>query len=94
MGEWAAACQLAASHPTLHATWACLLSRLANLLCPCSALGNIPGVPKVHYKGRQGDYFIMVCVWVSACGCMGLHAFGWRARLKSSFFFFRTLRAP
>ncbi len=26
----------------------------------CSALGNIPGVPKVHYKGRQGDFYIMV----------------------------------
>ena len=25
-----------------------------------SALGNIPGVPKVHYKGRQGDFYIMV----------------------------------
>ncbi|KAG7672488.1 hypothetical protein Ndes2526B_g08992 [Nannochloris sp. 'desiccata'] len=24
------------------------------------ALGNISGVPKVHYKGRQGDYYIMV----------------------------------
>ncbi|KAI3428793.1 hypothetical protein D9Q98_007612 [Chlorella vulgaris] len=24
------------------------------------ALGNIPGVPKVHYKGRQGDFYIMV----------------------------------
>lgn len=24
------------------------------------ALGDIPGVPKVHYKGRQGDYYIMV----------------------------------
>ncbi|GAB4816588.1 hypothetical protein N2152v2_003634 [Parachlorella kessleri] len=24
------------------------------------ALGNVPGVPKVHYKGRQGDFYIMV----------------------------------
>lgn len=24
------------------------------------ALGNIAGIPKVHYKGRQGDYYIMV----------------------------------
>ena len=25
-----------------------------------STLGNTVGVPKVHYKGRQGDYYIMV----------------------------------
>jgi aromatic ring hydroxylase len=25
-----------------------------------SSLGGIHGVPKVHYKGRQGDYYIMV----------------------------------
>ena len=39
----------------------------------CSALGNIPGVPKVHFKGKQGDYYVMVssscrilppCRWV------------------------------
>jgi serine/threonine protein kinase len=24
------------------------------------ALGNVSGVPKVHYKGRQGDYYIIV----------------------------------
>lgn len=24
------------------------------------ALGNVHGVPKVHYKGRQGDYYIIV----------------------------------
>lgn len=24
------------------------------------ALGNISGIPKVHYKGRQGDFYIMV----------------------------------
>jgi serine/threonine protein kinase len=29
------------------------------------ALGNIPGVPKVHYKGRQGDFYIM------AMDCLG-----------------------
>jgi hypothetical protein len=34
----------------------------------CRALGNIPGVPKVHYKGRQGDFYIMV----GGCGeCLG-----------------------
>lgn len=26
----------------------------------CSALGGSHGVPRVHYKGRQGDYYIMV----------------------------------
>lgn len=25
-----------------------------------SSLGGIPGIPKVHFKGRQGDYYIMV----------------------------------
>ena len=33
------------------------------LSCSCllpSSLGGIHGVPKVHYKGRQGDYYIMV----------------------------------
>lgn len=24
------------------------------------ALGNVSGIPKVHYKGRQGDYYIIV----------------------------------
>ena len=26
----------------------------------CSTLGGIHGVPRVHYKGRQGDYYVMV----------------------------------
>ena len=26
-----------------------------------SALGGSHGVPKVHYMGRQGDYYVMVC---------------------------------
>ena len=39
--------------------------RFATLLTiiapPChSQLGGIPGIPRVHYKGRQGDYYIMV----------------------------------
>lgn len=25
-----------------------------------STLGGVHGIPKVHYKGRQGDYYIMV----------------------------------
>lgn len=27
-----------------------------------STLGGSHGVPSVHYKGRVGDYYIMVCV--------------------------------
>lgn len=26
----------------------------------CSILGGNHGVPRVHYKGRQGDYYVMV----------------------------------
>lgn len=26
----------------------------------CSTLGGSHGVPRVHYKGRQGDYYVMV----------------------------------
>lgn len=26
----------------------------------CSTLGGIHGVPRVHFKGRQGDYYVMV----------------------------------
>lgn len=26
-----------------------------------SALGGSHGIPRVHYKGRQSDYYIMVC---------------------------------
>lgn len=25
-----------------------------------SSLGGIHGIPRVHYKGRQGDYYVMV----------------------------------
>lgn len=25
-----------------------------------SSLGGVPGVPKVHFKGRQGEYYVMV----------------------------------
>ena len=27
---------------------------------PCSSLGGVPGIPKVHFKGRQGEYYVMV----------------------------------
>jgi len=35
------------------------ISFLYNVHC-CSTLGGIHGVPRVHYKGRQGDYYVMV----------------------------------
>ena len=39
----------------------CAFGALISRLAPaCSSLGGIHGVPKVHYKGRQGDYYIMV----------------------------------
>ena len=44
-----------------------------------SALGNIPGVPKVHYKGRQGDFYIMVRwrhSWLSTSSVPGALADG------------------
>jgi len=31
------------------------------------SLGGVHGIPKVHYKGRQGDYYIMVrrlALWI------------------------------
>ena len=31
-----------------------------HLFCNCSTLGGSHGVPRVHYKGRQGDYYVMV----------------------------------
>jgi hypothetical protein len=30
---------------------------------PIRSLGGVHGIPKVHYKGRQGDYYIMVRVF-------------------------------
>lgn len=32
-----------------------------------SNLGRSHGVPRVHYKGRQGDYYIMVCYCFPFC---------------------------
>ncbi|VAH79213.1 unnamed protein product [Triticum turgidum subsp. durum] len=34
-------------------------------------LGGIHGVPRVHYKGRQGDYFIML--WICSVSVCGMH---------------------
>ena len=33
---------------------------LSTYLLVFSALGGSHGVPRVHYKGRQGDYYVMV----------------------------------
>ena len=30
------------------------------MACARSSLGGVHGIPKVHYKGRQADYYIMV----------------------------------
>ena len=42
----------------------CLLAltvRLLCALCPLrSAIGEVYGVPKVHYKGQQDDFYVMV----------------------------------
>lgn len=40
-----------------------------------SALGGSYGVPRVHYKGRQGDYYVMV--WFRLiCSVHSLHLLG------------------
>ena len=38
-----------------------------------SALGGSHGVPKVHYKGRQGDYYVMVCQQLHLFVVYGFH---------------------
>lgn len=30
------------------------------IICLSSALGGSHGVPRVHFKGRQGDFYVMV----------------------------------
>ncbi|KAG6620725.1 hypothetical protein I3842_Q051800 [Carya illinoinensis] len=38
-----------------------------------NTLGGSHGVPKVHYKGRQGDYYVMVMDMLGpACGMFGI----------------------
>ena len=39
-----------------------MLPLLVVLYVLCSSLGGVPGVPKVHFKGRQGEYYVMVSV--------------------------------
>ena len=38
---------------------------LTQLLWPSSSLGGIHGIPRVHYKGRQGDYYVMVGIYTT-----------------------------
>ncbi len=55
-------------------------------MCPsCSSLGGVHGIPKVHYKGRQGDYYIMV----RAMLCSRHQSFHMRvcSQADSAFFF-------
>jgi hypothetical protein len=38
------------------------INETLHIVCQiCSSLGGIHGIPRVHYKGRQGDYYVMVC---------------------------------
>lgn len=36
------------------------LAAFVSSLCACRNLQGVHGVPKVHYKGRQGEYYVMV----------------------------------
>lgn len=37
----------------------------------CRSLGGVHGIPKVHFKGRQGDYYIMVGLTTrQQCRCL------------------------
>lgn len=49
-------------HALMHRLHArqCLLSNLHTVL-QCRNLGEVYGLPKMHYKGKQGDFYIMVC---------------------------------
>lgn len=39
-----------------------------------SSLGSIHGIPRVHFKGRQGDYYVMACPCPRSALCPRLHA--------------------
>lgn len=45
--------------PFMHARQ-CLLFNLHTVL-QYRNLGEVYGLPKMHYKGKQGDFYIMVC---------------------------------
>ena len=38
-----------------------------------SSLGGIHGIPRVHYKGRQGDYYVMVSSMPFLLSCLPEH---------------------
>jgi hypothetical protein len=38
-----------------------IFESITNSLYLYSTLGGSHGVPRVHFKGRQGDYYVMVC---------------------------------
>lgn len=52
--------------PSFH-LYKALDSRL--FLYVLSALGGSHGIPRVHYKGRQSDYYIMVCALLYLLFC-------------------------
>ncbi len=37
-----------------------LLSSLSLPLPFCSGIGEVYGVPKVHYKGQQGEFYVVI----------------------------------
>lgn len=51
-----------------------------------STLGGSHGVPKVHYKGRQGDYYVMVCS--SILSTLYLHYESYELLVEVSYFIF------
>jgi hypothetical protein len=42
-------------------------SKFQNCMSFCSTLGGSHGVPRAHFKGRQGDYYVMVIFSASCC---------------------------
>lgn len=46
--------------PSSGSVMTCMLLWLIMHTLLCSSLGGVPGVPKVHFKGRQGEYYVMV----------------------------------
>ena len=39
------------------------ISRYSHHMLPYRNLGDVYGLPKMHYKGKQGDFYIMVCLF-------------------------------
>jgi hypothetical protein len=56
--------------PAADAMCVCARASCAVLvLLPVRSLGGVHGIPKVHFKGRQGDYYIMVRWVLGVHGC-------------------------